>query len=216
MGEYDEVGPLVHLRHSSALVSSVRKPILAKTVGAESPGAAEAAAEVAAPLNRKSSSHAHFCEFCVLCDCSKGKIAVRQCSQTSYALSCGVVVVWARVSQIRRLDRLAFAHVEIQRLMPVLQKVNKTAEMPHMALIDRILDVRVAMRGQVPTIRTLQKPQKFHRPSTSRGLWSCRVGGGVRTVGDATDSVLEQRGGHPSCVLQGTVLVTLHLGTQQK
>ena len=98
----------------------------------------------------------------------------------------------------------------------MLKKVNKTAEIPHMPLIGRILDVHVAMRGQVPAIRTLQKPQKFHRPSTSRGWWRCRVEGCVRTVGDATDSVLEQRGGHPSCVLQRTVPLTLHLGTQQK
>merc|ERR1712136_543150 len=64
--------------------------IIAKTVVAEAPAAAEDATEVGAPLNCKSTSYAYCCEFGVPCDCSQGSTASGQCEEASYAFCCGV------------------------------------------------------------------------------------------------------------------------------
>ena len=42
------------------------------------------------PLNRKFTSLAYCCEFCVLCVCRQGTTATRQCAWTLFAVCCGV------------------------------------------------------------------------------------------------------------------------------
>ena len=89
---------------------------------------------MAAPLNRKSASHAHFSEFCVPCDCSGEDcswtvltdVARFQLWRGHVFFRFGVLIDW-QLHMWRYSDRCRCS------------RRNKTAEIPHVALIDRIL-----------------------------------------------------------------------------
>ena len=97
----------------------------AKTFGAASPGAAEASTEVTASLIRG--------DFGVLDDCRQGKTAA---------------------GQFRWHHLVAGVHVDAALGVDVPEG-EKSAEIPHVPLIVRMLDVPVVIPGQVLATRTV-------------------------------------------------------------
>ena len=93
----------------------------------ESPCATEAANEVAAPLDLKSTSHAYCSVFRVPRHCSQGTIAVGQCSQTSTTL----------VSTLRKPSLLSTQ----ARVEGTLEQLDDDAANSHLSALGRVFTV---------------------------------------------------------------------------
>ena len=108
-----------------------------------------------------------------------------------------------------------------QHQVPTIQTDRKTVEVHQSQQTDRVVDVLIVTQQQVPMFQKVQKTPvltsrtvqtwRLHRQYIE-GWCICQVGGCVRTVGCATDSVLQQRYCQSSCVLQRTSPLTLHPG----
>ena len=104
------------------------------------------------------------------------------------------------VHQSQQTDRVVVVLIVTQQQVSMFQKVQKTTEFPHVALIVRFLDVRVVRRTS--SHQSNSADVKVAQAHYIEGWCSCQVGRCVRTVGCATDSVLQQRVCQSSCVLQ--------------
>ena len=127
-------------REQASLVSAC--PIVAKTRRCRVTQCSKGSApiEMAAPVNCKSTSYTHCCEYSVPCDCSQETTATGQCSPTSYAFGCGV---GTPCSEPPINISTAYVIVVLQRQTPPIQTVQKTVEVLQTHFLDRVLDVPV-------------------------------------------------------------------------
>ena len=59
--------------------------------------------------------------------------------------------------QVQYIDKIVDAPVQKQRQVPMVQKVQKTVEIPQVEYIDRVVDLSVQKQRQVPMIQKVHK-----------------------------------------------------------